>query len=93
MLAPKARWSIGNADEMLIETFVRELQIDPLVARLLVLRDIRTVPEAEQFMHGEFSTIMIHICSTACSRLLNAFEKHFRTMNLFAYMGTMMQTA
>lgn len=52
MLAPKARWSIGNADEMLIETFVRELQIDPLVARLLVLRDIRTLPEAEQFMHG-----------------------------------------
>ncbi|NOV04115.1 single-stranded-DNA-specific exonuclease RecJ [Paenibacillus planticolens] len=52
MLAPKARWSIGNADEMLIETFVRELQIEPLVARLLVLRDIRTVPDAEQFMHG-----------------------------------------
>ncbi|MBA2939262.1 single-stranded-DNA-specific exonuclease RecJ [Paenibacillus sp. CGMCC 1.16610] len=52
MLAPKARWSIGHADEMLIETFVRELQIDPLVARLLVLRDIRTIPEAEQFMHG-----------------------------------------
>ncbi|MDD9269823.1 single-stranded-DNA-specific exonuclease RecJ [Paenibacillus sp. GCM10023248] len=52
MLAPKARWSIGNADEMLIETFVRELQIDPLVARLLVLRDIRTLAEAEQFMHG-----------------------------------------
>ncbi|MCY9663397.1 single-stranded-DNA-specific exonuclease RecJ [Paenibacillus alginolyticus] len=52
MLAPKARWSIGNADEMLVETFARELQIDPLVARLLVLRDIRTVPDAEQFLHG-----------------------------------------
>ncbi|MDQ0920079.1 single-stranded-DNA-specific exonuclease RecJ [Paenibacillus sp. V4I5] len=52
MLAPKARWSIGNADEMLVETFVRELQIDPLVARMLVLRDIRTVPDAEQFLHG-----------------------------------------
>lgn len=52
MLAPKARWSIGNADEMLVESFVRELQIDPLVARMLVLRDIRTVPDAEQFLHG-----------------------------------------
>ncbi|MGO4269814.1 single-stranded-DNA-specific exonuclease RecJ, partial [Paenibacillus sp. TAF58] len=52
MLAPKARWSIGNADEMLVETFARELQIDPLVARMLVLRDIRTVPDAEQFLHG-----------------------------------------
>ncbi|GFZ85871.1 single-stranded-DNA-specific exonuclease RecJ [Paenibacillus marchantiophytorum] len=52
MLAPKARWSIGNADEMIVETFVRELQVDPLVARLLVLRDIRTVPDAEQYMHG-----------------------------------------
>jgi single-stranded-DNA-specific exonuclease len=37
---------------MLVETFARELQIDPLVARLLVLRDIRTVPDAEQFLHG-----------------------------------------
>lgn len=52
MLAPKARWSIGNADEMLVESFMRELQIDPLVARMLVLRDIRTVPDAEQFLHG-----------------------------------------
>jgi single-stranded-DNA-specific exonuclease len=52
VLAPKARWSIGNADEMLVESFVRELQIDPLVARMLVLRDIRTVPDAEQFLHG-----------------------------------------
>lgn len=52
MLAPKARWSIGNADEMLVETFVSKLQIDPLVARMLVLRDIRTVPDAKQFMHG-----------------------------------------
>ncbi|KRF18530.1 single-stranded-DNA-specific exonuclease RecJ [Paenibacillus sp. Soil787] len=52
MLAPKARWSIGNADEMLVETFARELQIEPLVARMLVLRDIRTVPDAEQFLHG-----------------------------------------
>ncbi|TXK79308.1 single-stranded-DNA-specific exonuclease RecJ [Paenibacillus sp. N3.4] len=52
MLAPKARWSIGNADEELIETFVRDLQLNPLVARMLVLRNIRTLQEAEQFMHG-----------------------------------------
>ncbi|MEC0225610.1 single-stranded-DNA-specific exonuclease RecJ [Paenibacillus alba] len=52
MLAPKARWTIGNADEGLVQTLESELQVDPLVARLLVLRDIRTVADAEQFMHG-----------------------------------------
>ncbi|OCT14968.1 single-stranded-DNA-specific exonuclease RecJ [Paenibacillus pectinilyticus] len=52
MLAPKARWNIGNADEALVEAFVRDLQLDPLVARILVLRDIRDVSEAKQFMQG-----------------------------------------
>ena len=52
MLAPKARWNIGNADEALVDEFVRELQLDPLVARILVLRDIRSVQEAKQFMEG-----------------------------------------
>ncbi|RTE08270.1 single-stranded-DNA-specific exonuclease RecJ [Paenibacillus whitsoniae] len=52
MLAPKARWSIGHADEELVRIFVQELQIDPLVARILVLRDIRTVPAAKQFLNG-----------------------------------------
>lgn len=52
MLAPKARWNIGNADEALVEAFVHDLQLDPLVARILVLRDIRSVPEAKQFMQG-----------------------------------------
>lgn len=52
MLSPKARWSIGQADETLVETFVRDLQLDPLVAKMLVLRNIHTVPEAEQFLQG-----------------------------------------
>ncbi|WNR45882.1 single-stranded-DNA-specific exonuclease RecJ [Paenibacillus roseipurpureus] len=52
MLAPKARWSAPHVDEELVESLVRELQIDPLVARILVLRDIRSVPEAKQFMQG-----------------------------------------
>ncbi|MFD0694068.1 single-stranded-DNA-specific exonuclease RecJ [Paenibacillus sp. GCM10027628] len=52
MLAPKARWSIGETDEALVQTFVRDLQLNPLVAKMLVLRDIHTVAEAEQFLHG-----------------------------------------
>ncbi|NEW04535.1 single-stranded-DNA-specific exonuclease RecJ [Paenibacillus sp. SYP-B3998] len=52
MLSAKARWSIGSADEALVETFVSELQIDPLVAKMLVLRHLGTVHEAEQFLHG-----------------------------------------
>ncbi|UJF31967.1 single-stranded-DNA-specific exonuclease RecJ [Paenibacillus hexagrammi] len=52
MLTPKARWSISHAEESLIEMFVRDLHIEPLVAKLLVLRGLRTVPEAEQFMNG-----------------------------------------
>ncbi|MBD0381732.1 single-stranded-DNA-specific exonuclease RecJ [Paenibacillus sedimenti] len=52
MLAPKARWSIGEPDETLVEKFVRDLHMDPLVAKMLVLRDIHTIQEAEQFLHG-----------------------------------------
>jgi single-stranded-DNA-specific exonuclease len=52
LLSSKARWDIGNVEESLVEEFCLKLGLDPLIARLLVLRDIRTVEHAELFLHG-----------------------------------------
>jgi len=52
VLAPKARWSIGEAEAEVVETLSRELQVDPLVARILALRGICSADEAERFMYG-----------------------------------------
>ncbi|MCD1258250.1 single-stranded-DNA-specific exonuclease RecJ [Paenibacillus athensensis] len=52
MLAPKARWSIGEAEADVIETLSRELKVDPLVARILALRGISSIDEAERFING-----------------------------------------
>ncbi len=52
MLGSKARWDIGEAEACTVEQFVEAFRIDPLIAKLLVLRDIRTVEQAELFLHG-----------------------------------------
>jgi single-stranded-DNA-specific exonuclease len=52
VLRSKARWDLGNAEEALVEELRLKLGLDPLVARLLVLRDIRTVEQAQLFLHS-----------------------------------------
>lgn len=50
MLKPKTRWLIEAADEQIVQSLVNELQITPLVARLLVNRGIHTAEAARSFL-------------------------------------------
>lgn len=50
MLKAKTRWRVQAADEKVVETLEKELQITPLVARLLANRGIHTVEEARSFL-------------------------------------------
>jgi len=44
------RWEIREVDETLVDQLTRELGIDRLVAKLLVLRGIKTAEEAKEFL-------------------------------------------
>lgn len=52
MLRPKAKWNFQNDVRHLAEAFAEELNISPLLAKLLVVRGIPDVCEAEQFLFG-----------------------------------------
>jgi single-stranded-DNA-specific exonuclease len=52
VLGSKARWNIGKTEDALIQEFTSNLQINPLVAKLLILRNIQTVEQAQLFLHG-----------------------------------------
>jgi single-stranded-DNA-specific exonuclease len=45
------RWEIREVDEALVDQLVRELEVDRLVAKLLVLRGIKTSEEARNFLY------------------------------------------
>ncbi|RFU65836.1 single-stranded-DNA-specific exonuclease RecJ [Peribacillus glennii] len=51
MLNSKTRWIVQTADEQIVQAFATELQITPLVARLLVNRGIHTVQDAQSFLY------------------------------------------
>jgi len=45
------KWEIREVDEALVDQLVRELEVDRLVAKLLVLRGIKTSEEARNFLY------------------------------------------
>jgi single-stranded-DNA-specific exonuclease len=49
------RWYIKNFDPKLKNEFANELSIDPILAQLLINRDVTTLPEAQQFLYGDLS--------------------------------------
>ncbi|MBP1996757.1 single-stranded-DNA-specific exonuclease RecJ [Paenibacillus eucommiae] len=79
MLSSKARWKLGNAEAILAEEFTRTLGIDPLVARLLVLRDISTIEQAELFLNGGrdhfHDPFLLDGVRAAADRILLAIER------------------
>jgi single-stranded-DNA-specific exonuclease len=52
VLGSKARWKIGQAEEDLVVRLSTSLGLDPLIAKMLILRDIQTVEAAELFLNG-----------------------------------------
>jgi single-stranded-DNA-specific exonuclease len=52
MLHARAKWNINDADAEQVEQLAKELQIEPLLARLLIVRGIRDKEHAAAFLHG-----------------------------------------
>ncbi|MDB5053421.1 MAG: single-stranded exonuclease RecJ [Bacilli bacterium] len=53
MLHSKARWNISDCDESAVQQLTQELSISEIVAKLLVVRGIKTVKQAEQFLSAD----------------------------------------
>jgi single-stranded-DNA-specific exonuclease len=53
MLRAKSRWKLRKFDEDKAQALANNLQIEPLVARLLVMRGIETIDEAKRFLFIE----------------------------------------
>src|SRR4051794_31686063 len=53
MLYPKTRWTLRQSDEEIIKELSDQLEISPLIARLLANRGIHSVGEAKSFLYIE----------------------------------------
>lgn len=53
MLQSKKRWKVLGEEKPLVETFVKELKISPLVANLLLNRGLNSLDEAKRFLYIE----------------------------------------
>ncbi|WP_017728621.1 single-stranded-DNA-specific exonuclease RecJ [Halalkalibacterium ligniniphilum] len=53
MLKPRTRWKVQQQEDEKVQAFVEHLQIQPLIAKLLLNRGIETIEEAKRFLHKE----------------------------------------
>jgi single-stranded-DNA-specific exonuclease len=78
MLKSKTRWIVRKSDDQKVETLVNELKITPLVASMLVNREIDTVETARCFLYGKdqfHDPYLFEGMEKAVSRILEAIEK------------------
>jgi single-stranded-DNA-specific exonuclease len=78
MLKSKTRWIVRKSDDQKVETLVNELKITPLVASMLVNRDIDTVETARCFLYGKdqfHDPYLFEGMEKAVSRIKEAIEK------------------
>lgn len=57
MLESKARWDVSACDETVVKELAASAAVSPLLARLLVVRGIRTKEQAELFLDGNEQTM------------------------------------
>lgn len=77
VLKSKTRWIVKKSNDQLIETFVNELKITPLVAALLVNRGINTVDSARFFLFGKeqfHDPFLLKGMDSAVNRIHKAIE-------------------
>ena len=55
MIRSKTRWKVSGTDPELARNLAEQLNLHPVVARLLVRRGIETKEQAERFLHPDFS--------------------------------------
>ncbi len=78
MLRSKKRWVVFGKEHKLVETFVKELNISPLVANLLLNRGLHSVDEARNFLYiekmGFHDPFLMKDMDLAVARILQAIE-------------------
>lgn len=78
MLHARARWNTTEADADQVEQLARELEIEPLLAQLLIIRGISEKEQAEAFLHGGTDRIhdpfLLDGMDKAVSRIRRALE-------------------
>lgn len=57
MIQSNSQWQMMSSDEALIQSFCDALHIPPLLAKILVARDIQTVEEAKQFIEMDHTAL------------------------------------
>jgi single-stranded-DNA-specific exonuclease len=78
MLKAMTRWNVRKPDSILVNTLISELDITPLVAKLLVNRGIDTVERARYFLFGTeqfHDPFLLKDMDKAVKRIKEAIEK------------------
>ncbi|QQZ10748.1 single-stranded-DNA-specific exonuclease RecJ [Heyndrickxia vini] len=79
MLKSKTRWIVQKTDENAIEHLVKELNITPLVAALLVNRGMTEIEEARNFIFSEgedfHDPFLLHSMEKAVKRIRQAIDE------------------
>jgi single-stranded-DNA-specific exonuclease len=78
------RWQVSTADSETVQRLSRELDLDPLVARLLVLRGLEDPEAAERFLHPSLRHLhdpfLMADMGVAVARLRRAVERGERIL-------------
>ena len=84
MLQSKKRWNVQECDEQLVNEFVENLNITPLVASLLLNRGMTTVEAAREFLHVDAQTFhdpfLLHDMDKAVARIQQAIDHNEKIM-------------
>jgi single-stranded-DNA-specific exonuclease len=79
MLKAKTRWMVQPSDDTLINTFIDNLSITPLVASLLINRGISSIEQAREFLQTEQQSFhdpyLLKDMDKAVHRIKTAIEK------------------
>lgn len=79
MLKPKTRWKVAEPREQETETLAAEMDISPLVAQLLLNRNVRTTEQARRFLNTNeesfFDPFLMKGMAETVERINAAIEK------------------
>ncbi|MFC3883052.1 single-stranded-DNA-specific exonuclease RecJ [Bacillus songklensis] len=84
MLKSKKRWRVQQTNHELVEKFVTNLEITPLIASLLINRGLTTIESAEQFLNIDRQTFhdpfLLDGMDKAVKRIKQAIEQNEKIM-------------
>ncbi|TDF97672.1 single-stranded-DNA-specific exonuclease RecJ [Paenibacillus piri] len=79
MLHARARWNTNEADDEQVERLAKALEIEPLIARLLIVRGMADIEHASVFLHGgtdlTHDPFLLDGMDKAASRIRRALER------------------